>query len=113
MKRWFALLICAVLALTGQAMTVARGAPDPVGQMVICTGQGLSIIYVDAEGQPTPAPHYCPDCALASLAGLLPVSARLTFDPGWAIHSNGTAEQGRAPSVPYLVERARGPPMPV
>ncbi|NNE50983.1 MAG: hypothetical protein HKN30_01095 [Sulfitobacter sp.] len=69
------LLIALTLALTSQSMAVARGASAAAGQMVICTGTGPQAVYVDAEGQPTSAPHICPDAALE-----LPAEAR-TFRP--------------------------------
>ena len=62
-------VLALTLALTGQSMANARGASAASGQMVICTGTGPQIIYVDAEGQPTSAPHICPDAALELPAG--------------------------------------------
>ena len=46
-------------------MATARGASAATGQMVICTGTGPVVVYIDDEGQPTAAPHICPDCVLA------------------------------------------------
>ncbi|MDT8326300.1 MAG: hypothetical protein RQ750_02790 [Roseovarius sp.] len=59
-----ALCLCALLALTSQTMAVARGAPAPIGTMVLCTGTGPVTVLVDSEGRPTGAVHICPDCAL-------------------------------------------------
>lgn len=58
------LALALVLALTSQSMAVARGSAAATGQIVLCTGAGPVAIYVDAEGQPTHAPHICPDSAL-------------------------------------------------
>lgn len=68
MNRLLKLLICgalsAMLTLTGQSMAVARGASAATGQMVICSGMGPVVVYTDAQGRPTAAPHVCPDCML-------------------------------------------------
>lgn len=59
-----ALCLALILALTSQSMAVARGMAAATGQMVICTGSGVTAVYVDAQGQPTGAPHICPDGAM-------------------------------------------------
>lgn len=64
------LTLALVLALTSQSMAVARGAAPATGQMVLCTGAGTVMVYTDAEGQPTSAPHICPDAALNVLLDL-------------------------------------------
>ncbi len=45
------------------------GMRDVQGQFVICTGQGVITMYVDANGdpvEPTSAAQVCPDCLLLS-----------------------------------------------
>ena len=64
------LLVC----LTGQGVAASRGMDAAVGQMVLCTGTGPVMVYVDDTGQPTHPPHYCPDHAL-SLLGAIHVDA--------------------------------------
>lgn len=78
------ILLALVLVLTGQSMAMARGAPGPAGEMVICTGQGIVSITVDENGDPVGPPHICPDCALslfaaigAAQAGAIPPATRL------------------------------------
>ena len=66
-----AFLLTLLLALTGQTMAVARGATDAHGQMIICTGHGPVAVWVDGDGQPTDAPHVCPDCIAQALTGIL------------------------------------------
>jgi hypothetical protein len=66
-----ALVLAALLVLTGQGTAVARTAPGPAGQMVICTGSGPLTVLVDATGQPTGTVRICPDC-LASLIDAAP-----------------------------------------
>ena len=57
-------LLALMLALTSQSMAVARGSAAAADQVVLCTGNGPVAIYIDAEGNPTTAPHICPDSAL-------------------------------------------------
>ena len=54
-----------VLVLTGQSMAAARGAADATGKMVLCVGTQSIVVYMEEQGQPTQAPHFCPDCTLA------------------------------------------------
>ena len=75
MRRALAFSLVALLVLTSQVMAVVRGAAMPVGQMVLCIGSETVTVHVDAQGAPTQAPHYCPDCALNLADAPLP--------PGW------------------------------
>lgn len=70
------LLLACMLAVTSQSMAVARGASAASGQMVICTGIGTMVIYVDEAGQPTSAPHLCPDATLTVLPGTAAATAQ-------------------------------------
>jgi len=60
--------LCLFLALTSVGLAVARGAAQPAGQIVLCTGEGLVKMAVDADGMPMEPPHVCPDCLLALYA---------------------------------------------
>ncbi|MCE8008002.1 hypothetical protein [Aestuariivita sp.] len=66
-------LLCAVLAfclvITGQVVAQAKAAAPATGQMVLCVGAGSIVVFTDAEGKPTSAPHLCPDCTLGALPG--------------------------------------------
>lgn len=64
LKPFAGFLLAAVLVLTGQSMVVARGAAAATGQIEICIGADIVKVYVDGDGQPTQAPHICPDCIL-------------------------------------------------
>ena len=59
-----ALMLALVVTLTGHASASAKGARDASGQMVICAGNGPVTIYTNEDGQPTQAPHFCPDCVM-------------------------------------------------
>lgn len=73
-------LAALALILTGSAAMQMRAAPAPLGQMVICTGQGAITVPMDAEGQPTGARHPCPDCMVHALSGVLPVGGDLVAE---------------------------------
>jgi len=79
--------LCLFLALTSVSLAVARGAAQPVGQMVLCTGEGTRTVLVDGKGRPATPPHICPDCLLAFYA--------VTPRPPWALPRDaaGTACQ--------------------
>lgn len=70
LRIYLALSLALMLVLTGQGMAIARGASDPAGQMVLCTGTGPLSVYVDENGNPTGPPVFCPDCALLLLAAV-------------------------------------------
>lgn len=59
-----------LVVLTGQGVAESRGVDQAVGQMVLCTGTGPVVVYMDEDGQPTRAPHYCPDYALNLLGAV-------------------------------------------
>lgn len=104
-----AFLLCALVALTGGTMAVARGQAASAGQIVICTGSGPVTVDVDTRGQPVGPVHICPDCVmslLAAVAGGEPDVAApervhaLRFD----------LPQRAAIGRPMTVPRARAPP---
>ncbi|MDU9004014.1 hypothetical protein [Sedimentitalea todarodis] len=64
-KRYIGTALVLMLALTGQAMAIARGAPGPAGQVELCTGGGPVMVYLDETGAPVGPPHICPDFALS------------------------------------------------
>lgn len=111
-RRFTALLLALVLAVTSQSMAVARGASAATGQVVLCTGAGPVAVYTDAQGQPTSAPHICPDAAMNVLLGLnLPVGIApwqvMQSQPGGAYHI-------RVVPLPVRVlPPSRGPPLAV
>jgi hypothetical protein len=78
--------------------------------MVICTGAGPVTVYTDANGQPTSAPHVCPDCLNTMLATLLSEeSARplnQIFSGAVTKTSKEAAKRFRAPAP-----LSRAPPM--
>lgn len=105
-----AYLLALAVALTGFQMAFARAQPQPVGQMVICSGLGLTTVMVDADGAPVAQSHVCPDGLLTlflAAGGAWEPPERL---PGWVSLSQAMAAvrgQGlRAPGA-----QARDPPV--
>ncbi|MCE8526261.1 hypothetical protein KBY23_13390 [Ruegeria pomeroyi] len=80
-----ALALSLLVGLTGQGLANSRGMSAAVAQMEICTGTGPVILYMDAKGQPTAPPHYCPDFALMLLGALLPDAAAAPVPPQQAL----------------------------
>lgn len=73
LKPILAFLFAAMIIATSGAMASARGmAVNASGEMILCTGTGVITLQVDADGQPIGPVHYCPDCALAALAAVVP-----------------------------------------
>lgn len=72
-RSYLTLFLVFAITLTAHSAGAAAGMRDAAGQMVICSGSGPVVIYVDADGQPTRAPHDCPDCISAALDVVLPV----------------------------------------
>ena len=64
-----ALAILATL-LTAGAVGAARGQAMAVGEIALCANGMAVTVPVDANGHPTGAPHWCPDCVLTLLTGL-------------------------------------------
>ncbi len=65
-----ALFLTCCIAATSSAAAARLGMQDAQGQLVICTGDGVVTLYLDAQGEPTAAPHSCPDCLVPSLEAL-------------------------------------------
>jgi len=64
-KSTVALVLALLLAVTSYSMATVRGAAAAEGQIALCIGETIEVIYVDAEGAPTFAPHLCPECILS------------------------------------------------
>jgi len=73
MHRYLTLFLILAISLTAHSAGATLGMRDATGQMVICSGSGPVVIYVDSDGQPARAPHDCPDCiAMGQEALVLP-----------------------------------------
>ena len=72
LTRAFVLVLTLILVATGHSAASMRGMSDATGQMVICTGTGPEVVYIDENGQPTSPPHTCPECVLNLLVAMEP-----------------------------------------
>jgi hypothetical protein len=93
-------------------MAVARGQTRVAGEVVICSGYGLTTITVDEHGNPVEEVLICPDMALgliAALAHALPTVER----PAGRASDLILVEPRLLHSRSFVVARARGPPLAV
>lgn len=103
----FAILLALVLIGTGGGMAVARGEMAVDRQIVICTGHGVEVIRLDAEGKRVSG-HVCPDCVIAlelAEAAPLPRLAGALWAAAFVL-----PVAGMLPGRAALPARARDPP---
>lgn len=70
LRTLFRMCLVVSVLLTGYGAAYARGMDPAVDRLVICAGHVTSVIYVDAQGNQTTAPHLCPDCTLHVLGNI-------------------------------------------
>jgi hypothetical protein len=101
----------AILAtvLTAGAVGAARGQAMASGEIVICANGAAVTIMVDADGNPTGTPHWCPDCVLSLLAGLPPGPAAAAA-PACAPDAPPVAASRLCTAARAAAPPARGPP---
>ena len=91
-------------------MAHARGGAAPLDQMVICVGQDLLVVYVDADGQPVEAPQHCPECCLQALP--TPVAPQvahpMSYFDSLRVFSNNQTLINQSSTHDFL---ARAPPL--
>lgn len=107
-----ATLLVLALALAGVTLAGARGQTPPPGavQVVICSGTTISVITLDADGNPVEERRLCPDYGLALFAAppaaplALDAPANLSHEPLWPrLEADAAPAHGLRPAV-------RGPP---
>lgn len=64
-----------MLAATSLSLAIARGQAPAVGAIELCSGAGMAMLPVDAQGNPTGPPHICPDGVAAFVSVDVPVPA--------------------------------------
>ncbi|SMY08788.1 hypothetical protein [Flavimaricola marinus] len=109
LKQLTAGLMVAVLFLTGQMVTSARGTGPAVMEAVLCVGGGLVTVQLDADGNPVGPSHICPDATLAFLAD---VALPRPGDLHLAMSRLGGVPQdvSKAPTARPHLPPATGPP---
>ncbi|MEM6758643.1 MAG: hypothetical protein AAF601_04110 [Pseudomonadota bacterium] len=104
-------LMAVMLVATSIGAASARGAAPVADSIVICSGHGVELVYLDADGNETRAPHLCPDC-LMHLAGLpsgvavlaLPADAAgAHLRPGYAAQLHVSLRHGPSARAPPAV----------
>ncbi|WP_245222580.1 hypothetical protein [Ruegeria sp. HKCCSP351] len=101
-----------LLVLTGQGLAMSRGMDKAVGQMVLCTGTGPVVVYMDENGQPTAPPHYCPDYAISLLGAVAVAQPALPAAPERA-QPAPLRHLGNQIALPVPATPARAPPVSV
>ncbi|OUS37378.1 hypothetical protein A9Q94_06070 [Rhodobacterales bacterium 56_14_T64] len=71
-RSYLTLFLVLAVTLTAHSAGALQGMRDATGQIVICSGSGPLVIYVDSDGQPARAPHDCPDCITLGMDALAP-----------------------------------------
>ncbi len=107
------LSLALVLALAAMTIGGARGqVRGPGDRLVICSGTGLSTVYMDEHGRKVPHVHICPDCVPALVAAVWadPPQLLRPILRGRRIAPAGAVAGG---SRPRPGPQARGPPAPV
>lgn len=105
-----AFVLALMLGVTSLTLASARGQAAAVGQVEICSGLGLQVISVDADGNPVGDPHICPDGVAAFVSVSIPV-------PEMGVRLQGDGERIRiARAVDLATDRAiparaRAPPV--
>lgn len=107
-----ALILALLLAVTGQALAIARGAPLPAGLVQLCTGSGPVMVSLDRNGQPVKPPHYCPEGVL-SLLQAVALPALPVRPLARVFRITVAATDHTAPSLRRLPAQARDPPSPL
>ncbi|WP_260088092.1 DUF2946 family protein [Phaeobacter inhibens] len=107
LRSYLALALIALMAVTG--VSAQAGMRDATGQMVICTGTGPVMVYIDSDGQPVSPPMDCPECLtfVADLGLALPVLEHSTLPQ--KLPRDLTQRTEILPVV-RLAAFARGPP---
>lgn len=107
-----AIVLALLLAVTSMTMAVARGQTRVAGEIVICSGYGLTTISVDEFGNEVTEVQICPDMALGLLAAVAHAPLIVERPAGRA--SDLILVEPRLLQVrSFVTVRARGPPVAV
>lgn len=110
LRAFSAFFLSLILSMTSVTMAVARAQAPVAGQITICSGYGIVIISVDAEGNPTGPVHPCPDC----LAGLVLAPAPETpaaHRPDLRSVRHMPLPVGSPVGLRVPIAKSRGPPL--
>jgi len=102
-------LMALVIVVTAQELAVARGQPHAAGQIELCTGEGVLMVALDAQGNPVGPAHICPDAAMLLMAAWAPSAP----DPARPVHISRAGyliAETRGGLDIHITAQARGPP---
>ncbi|WP_172296393.1 hypothetical protein [Pseudoruegeria sp. HB172150] len=105
-----AICLALVLAVTSGAAILARGQTMAAGQAVICIGNTVVTVSVDANGQPVEQEHVCPDYLAAMLSWVDSPSAVTALPTAVRVQTNRPEIKRSEPSWPPVSQQARAPP---
>lgn len=112
MRPILASLLVVAVALAGATLAGARGQVPPPGavQVVLCTGTTISVVTLDAEGNPVEERRLCPDYGLALFAA--PPAAPLVLQAPASLAELRLWPRLEAATAPVsgLRPAVRGPP---
>lgn len=108
-RSYLTIIMALVLGASSVTMAVARGQTRVAGEVVICSGYGLTTITVDADGNPSGTVHICPDMALAMFAAQDAPSHSIERPLG-RVSDLILVEPATPASFTRTDVRARGPP---
>ncbi len=108
--RFIAFGLSLLLAVTSVTMAVARGQTRVAGEIVICSGYGLTTISVDEFGNEVTQVQICPDMALGLLAAVAHTPL-IVERPAGRVSDLILVEPRLLHSRSFVTARARGPPV--
>ncbi|WP_144432629.1 hypothetical protein [Shimia marina] len=108
-RTYVSLMLVAVLVLTGHSMAIARGMPGAQGYAEYCIGETPVMVPVDAEGNPTGAPHLCPDASF-SLLNWVDVAPGVAAAPVAFVRLVQMSPNTLPPVIRVIASTARAPP---
>lgn len=109
LRFFFSGVLCAIVLITAQGMAFARGQAPAEGQMVLCTGNHVITVYVDADGQPTSPPQLCAD-GLALFAALATSDVVTDHQPAAYVAFSAMVQRDSA-AHRHVPTSARSPPV--
>jgi hypothetical protein len=103
-------LLAILVAFTAQGAAVARTMPDAAGQMVLCTGSGPVMVFLDENGEPTAPPQLCPEYTAGLIVALSEPALSLASEAAWQRQSAEHFNVGLK-VLSFGTPNARGPPV--
>ncbi len=104
------LAVCLSIVLMHQALAVARGHGSALQSVSLCTGHGLVMVSLGADGSPVVAPDLCPDAVVQAVTLPDQHDAAAQIVTYWRVAVSSTIDHFIA-KYPSVIGVARGPPL--